>query len=399
MNKYKFKIRNPEGKILREVIYGESIDDVKKLLEKSNNKVLRLKLLKKDKTFLTPRVNYEQLATFTKKLSLMLQSGVALIDALTNIEESMKQTYWRIAIHQICKDLQIGINFSKTLENYPSLFPKLFIMMVKVSEVVGNLGDVMDYLSSYYLKEYRLKQKLRNSLMYPIILIVVTVIIFLALIFVVIPKFEDIFKNLNVDSIPTLTKIIFGVSSFIRHYYLLLLLGIVSVIFVFYLLLKSNSMFKDRMKLKLPVIKTYNKWLIISRFTRSLSMMYTKGISLTDAFIESSIIINNKYLLEKLNNVSENVHRGVSLSKALIKIKFFPSLFIELITVGEKSNKVGDILVTLSDYYEKEAENRLNKISQTIEPIIIIFISLVVMLVVLSIFVPMFGMMDQIMEV
>ena len=156
MNKYKFKIRNPEGKILREVIYGESIEDVKKLLEKSNNKVLRLKLLKKDKTFLTPRVNYEQLATFTKKLSLMLQSGVALIDALTNIEESMKQTYWRIAIHQICKDLQIGINFSKTLENYPSLFPKLFIMMVKVSEVVGNLGDVMDYLSSYYLKEYRL---------------------------------------------------------------------------------------------------------------------------------------------------------------------------------------------------------------------------------------------------
>lgn len=400
MNKYKFKIKTQEGKIIREIIYGESIDDVQKLFEKSYCKLLRIKLIKKEKSFINPKVNYEYLATFSKKLSLMLQSGVSLLDALSNIQNSLKQTYWKIALGQICKEIQKGVSFSKSLEKYPNIFPKLFVMMIKVAEVVGNLGDVMEYLSKFYIKEYRLRQKVRSSLLYPSILVCLTIIILLALIFLIIPKFEDIIKNLNNNELPLITKIIFSSSKFIRDYYLYLLLGITSTLFIIYLYFKfNNNYLKDTLKIKLPIIKTYNKWLIISRFARSVSMMYNKGISLIDSIIESSIIINNKYIRNKLNKVIENVHKGVTLSHALENIKFFPNLFIELINVGEKSNKVGDILETLSNYYEEEAENRISKLTQTLEPIIIIFISLIVMLVILSIFIPMFSMMDNLLEV
>lgn len=400
MNKYKYKIKTPSGEIIKDIMYANSYDDLEKLINSTGSILLSVRKHKKPKDILVKKIKSDKLAVFSDKISIMLKSGLSLINSINVIYENTNDKKFKFILLEISKELQKGISFSNCLNKFNDYFPNLFIMMIKVSELSGNLSEVMEYLSKYYMKDYQIKQKVRSSMVYPIILFIVTIIVFFALVFFVIPQFENNFINLSSSDIPKITKIVFSTSSFIRRNIIWILLCILLMILTISILSNmKNNYIKDYLKLKVPIFGKINSWVITSKFTRSLSMMYGSGIDLSTALEETIKIIDNVYLKKKLDNVLDNILKGKSISRSLSEINFFPSMMIEMLSIGENTNKLGSVLKSLSDYYNNESDNMIGKLTQFLEPFIIIFVASIISIVVIAIFMPMFGMMDSIMEV
>lgn len=400
MDKYKYKIKTSSGDIVKDIMYAENIDELNRLISSTGSTLISYKKYTPKKEIFVRKIKSEKLGILCQQLSIMMRSGLSIVKSISTILDSISDAYLKKVLLEIVKDLQMGVNFSSCLEKYSDYFPNLFIMMIRVAEISGNMIEVLEYLRKYYMNEHTLKQKVVSSMIYPIILFSVTIIIFFALMLFIIPQFETTFLNISSSDMPFITKIIFGLSHFFRNYLLIILLVIlVLVLILLFFINKKNSKFKDWLKLKTPIIGKINKWVITSRFIRSLSMMYHNGISLTDAFVESSKIINNKCLKDKMDNVINNIMKGRSIALSLREIKFFPTMFVEMIAIGENTNHIGEVFKVLADYYDSESDASISKITSFLEPVIIIIIAIIVSLVIIAIFIPMFSMMDSVMEV
>ncbi len=378
----------------------KNLDEFNYIVKQSRIKLLNYKIIRKNNLFSKKQLSPLELSNFANKVSLLLKSGLSLDKIMKIVKLSVKKKYFKKIIDNIESKLQLGIRFSEALESNQNIFPPLFIAMVKTADKVGNLSDVMDYLAKYYAKEHKLKQKLSTSLIYPTILCIVGILIFFLLITFVIPKFENILMSMNAEDIPLFTKFIFSFSNFIKNN-----IGFIAIVLFilfitcYFLLKKKKSHVKDYLKIKLPIMKKINTTLIVSQFARSMVILYKNGLSLFEAFKESSGLINNNYIKNKLKSAVQNLLKGNSLSKSLAKINFFPKLMIEMIEVGEQTNSLERILGNISDYYEDEANLTLKRFSQLIEPSIIISMAIIVCLVVMAIFIPMFNVMDGFIEV
>lgn len=336
------------------------------------------------------------LSNFIENIEVMLKSGVSLLNALKTFNESYHHYLLNKIIKKVINDIQMGMSFSSSIEKYKDYFPDLFIMMIKTAEETGNLISTLTYLKNYYYKDHQIKQKIKGALIYPIMLLVIMTIIVLALMFFIVPKFEEVFEGLNIDEIPKLTSVIFSVSSFVRNHFLIIVLGIL----IIYLILKVINRYKshtlfDFLKVKLIIINKIENISITSKFTRSLSMMYLSGIPLFVALEKTINLINNRYVKKKLMKVATRVYQGQNISGALSDINYFPSMMIEMLKIGEESNNLGNVLSRMSDYYDLEAENRIGKVAKSVEPLIIVVMAVVVSLVVLAVFLPMFKIMNE----
>lgn len=400
MEKYVYKIKTPTGEVIKDIMYASSYDDLNKLISSTGSTLISCRKYKKKKEILVKKIRSDTLALFCQKISIMLASGITLIESIKIINDNITDKKLKFILNEVVKDLQMGSSFYSAVEKYDEYFPRLFKMMIKVSEISGKTSEIMDYLSNFYMKEYRIKQKVRSSMIYPIILFIVSIIVFLALIFLVIPQFENTFVNLSSSKIPKVTTVVFNTARFIRVNFIYILLVILFLVLVISILINlKNSYIKDYLKLKIPIFGKINSYVITSTFTRSIAMMYLGGISLSSAFEETIKIIDNLYLKKKLESVLNNILKGKSLALSLKEIKFFPVMMIEMLSIGENSNKLSHVLKQLSDYYDNESDTAISKMTQFIEPFIIIFVALIISIVILAIFMPMFGMMDSIMEV
>lgn len=336
------------------------------------------------------------LSNFSENMEVMLNSGVSLPNALKTFNENYRNYQLNIIIKKVINDIKMGLSLSSSLDKFSRYFPNLFLTMIKTAEVSGNLVNTFAYLKNYYYKDYHIKQKMKSALIYPAVLLIVMIIIVLALMFFIIPKFEEVFKSLNVDEVPQITKVIFKISWLVRNHFI----EIVLIILGFYLLIKLLNRFKshlfiDYLKTKILFFKNIEKISITSMFTRALSMMYLSGIPLFVALEKAIELVGNRYIKKKLKKASIRVYQGQNIAGAIEEIDYFPTMMIEMLKIGEESNNLGNILKRMSEYYDLEAENRVNKVAKSIEPAIIILMAAVVCLVVLAVFLPMFKIMDE----
>lgn len=396
----KYRAFSKNNEVDKGIIEVNDIDDLRILLKNRGLELIKYKEIRPKRKLFYRKLSLIELSNFSNKLSLLLKTGLSLDKSLFVIKTTIKNNELKDSIDVMIEKLNLGISFSTILREYDYLFPELFISLIKVSEKVGRLGETLDYLSLYYHKEYKLKQKLNSSMVYPMILGCMTVIIFFVLILFVIPKFESIFYSMNIQEIPLITQYIFKISKFVKKYYIYLIMGIlIFYIIIRLVLMKKNSMLKDWLKVNFPIIKKINMIIIVSRFARSMSLLYSNGVPIFQAYNDSVKIINNKYLKKKMHIASEHMKRGVSITNSLRKVRIFPNLMVELLDIGEQTNSLSEILNKISDHYEHETDSLLTKITQLIEPLIIVLIALVICIVVISIFLPMFGIMNQITEV
>jgi type IV pilus assembly protein PilC len=289
--------------------------------------------------------------------------------------------------------MQMGNSIEQSFLNTKS-FSSFFINMVKAGEVSGNLDKIFNNLSDYYDKENKLKSKIINMLIYPIILTITSVVITLFIIIFIIPNFQKIFDSNGVQA-PTYTKIIINISTFIRDnlFYLLIILAIISI-FIYHKI-KNDKHLRETL-FNISHIGELIKVIVSLKFSRSLYILLSSGVQIIEALEISSDILESEYIKERMEISIEYVNRGNSIGNSLELSNIFPALFISMIKIGEESGRLESILNVINKYYENELDLKIEKFMSYVQPTIIIFLGLIIGVIVISMVMPMFDIINAI---
>lgn len=393
----KYKAKNQDNKKVKGMVKVQNIEVFNTLITNANLTLISYKEIKKKLIVFEEKISYLELANFSKKLSLLLSTKISLDRALEIINKTTPHGRLKTLTLMMAKEIKKGNPMSLVLMECNNYFPRFFISMIKISETNGSLAETLNYLNNYYRTLHLSKQKIIGSLIYPSILSIFTILITILLLFVIIPRFKQIYDSMNIVKIPKITQIIFNLSSFCLNNYLWIILSICLIILIIILIAnQKENLMMDKIRLKLPIHKKIIMPLIYTKLMYALWMIKSRGGNLVDGLIMVKDVINNKVIKKKLEIIHEDLKCGKYLSTSMEKVKVFTPMITDLIKIGEKTNSIEETLKILGEYYENESKELLNRLSQFIEPIIIVLIAIIVGVIILSVFLPMFGVMDQI---
>lgn len=393
----KYKAKNQDNKKVKGMVKVQNIEVFNTLITNANLTLISYKEVKKKLIVFEEKISYLELANFSKKLSLLLSTKISLDRALEIINKTTPHGRLKMLTLMMAKEIKKGNPMSLVLMDCNNYFPKFFISMIKISETNGSLAETLNYLNNYYRTLHLSKQKIIGSLIYPSILSIFTILITILLLFVIIPRFKQIYDSMNIVKIPKITQIIFNLSSFCLNNYLWIILSICLIVLIIILIAnQKENLMMDKIRLKLPIHKKIIMPLLYTKLMYALWMIKSRGGNLVDGLIMVKDVINNKVIKKKLEIIHEDLKCGKYLSTSMEKVKVFTPMITDLIKIGEKTNSIEETLKILGEYYENESKELLNRLSQFIEPIIIVLIAIIVGVIILSVFLPMFGVMDQI---
>lgn len=343
------------------------------------------------------KLKTKELSITCRQLSSMMTSGLTLMKSLDILYKQQENKVSRACWQAIYEDVQKGQSFSDALKAQAGVFPDFFVSMVNAGESSGTLDTVMSRMSDHYAKENKLKNKVRGALIYPIILLCVSLLVVTGLFTFIMPKFKDLFGD---RKMPTLTEVMLGISSFITTKWYIVIIIIGAIIFgVIYCFRQPEIRRKiDRHIIKSKMIGKLVTKVYTGRFARSLSSLYSSGIPMVEAIERSAAVLGNLYITEQFVQVVDDVKQGGSLSNAIQKTEIFEPMFCSMIFVGEESGTLDDILAKTADFYEEESESAIGKLVSMIDPILIIFLGVIIALVVLSIYPAMQSVGDVVSE-
>lgn len=329
------------------------------------------------------RPDVSHLPSITRQLSTLLSSGVTLMEALSSISEENKG-FWRNMLVNIKERIAGGASLSKALEEYKDVFPEFYINMVAAGEASGNLDRVLNNLSDFLEAQDNLKSKVRASMIYPVFMVCVGFIVLSFLFTFVIPKITKIFKDTE-SALPFITVVLITISDIFQNYWWILIGLFFGGIFGFNRLKQKNRLFIDRLIFRLPgnIIQS----LYFGRFTRTLSFLLEGGLPVLKALELAGRSVGNKLIELRIIDAGKKVAEGARLSASL---EGFPPVLLQLITTGERSGRLIEVLRKAADSYEEEFSRRVHKALSLLEPVMILSMGLIVGFIVLAVLLPIF---------
>ena len=343
----------------------------------------------------TGKVTLVELTAFCRQFSIMLSSGIQVLDCLDILKMQSYTAYFKSIITVIADDVRAGDMLSDALEKHKKVFPEFFISMCHVGEASGKLEMVFISLANYYESDAAIRRKAKSALTYPSILLIMTVgIVFLMLAFVV-PTFKDVLADLEV--VPTgFTAVVYSVSDFLVAYWKVILVGVIFIGIAIFLFLstKTGKNTFDIFKIKAPLIGKITIELITARFARAFSILLSSGMDLASALDVCSVILGNHYLEEKFKEASDEVRRGVTLTNAFRKYNLFPDMLIQMIMIAESTNTLEEVLGRSCGYFDEQVEVSLSSITTKIEPIMLVVMGAVIGSLFLAVYSPMLSIMN-----
>jgi len=325
------------------------------------------------------KVSLRDKVVISRQLSTMINAGLPISQSLKTLEEQTSKKSVKKMLEQVYSNVEGGSRLADSLARFPKLFSPLDIAIIAAGESSGNLDKALARLADQLEKQQSLVRKIRSALIYPIILIVVAIVFLFAMSIYVVPQMESLYKDFGKD-LPTPTKIMVGISSFMRSYGAFVIIFIIALSFVLRILAKRPAGRKvwDTIKIKTPIIKILLTKLYIARLTRTLAGLISSGVALLDALHITSEAIGNVNYQESLEEIREKVKSGVSLSDAIKKDEIFPPVVPQMIAVGEKTGEMDSMLNNLADYYEEEVDTAVKNITELIMPFAIIILGLLI---------------------
>jgi type IV pilus assembly protein PilC len=378
---------------------GEVIADSKEnaiiKLKKQNINVLSIKQSAPpvELDFLN-KVKPKDIMIMTKQLSIMLNAGIPIVSAFNILIEQIKHPKLKKIIRSIKENVEAGSSFSNALKEYKDIFSDLYINMVESGEASGNLDVVLQRLVITMEKDLELKRKLKGALIYPTMVSIVAVGVIALILTFVIPTFSKMYADSGMQ-LPLLTRMVIGASNFLRDYIIIILLMLAIIIGAFVIAKKKSIKFRtyiDSVLLKLPLLGTLILKTSIARFSSILSMLTAGGVSILEAIDIGAKTSGNLIIENALNKVKESVKEGSNLSDPVSKAGIFPDMVSQMISVGEETGKLEDMLVKVSQYYEEEVDNSVKNLTTMLEPIIIVFLGVIVGTLVIAMYLPIFKM-------
>lgn len=335
----------------------------------------------------------KDLSIFCRQFATMLQAGIGIVKCLDILEKQSTHQGLKNACGEMMTSVQKGNLLSNAMAEHRELFPQLLIQMVVAGEASGNLDVVMDRLAMTYEKEAKIENKMGTAMTYPIVLLVTLVIITAVILVFVLPKFTAMFEQSGQD-LPVPTKILIGMSDFLIERWYIVLIAIVVIIILIKQTLSRDEGQRvfDGFKIKAPIIGEQFRMIVTSRFTRTLATLLSSGIGLLEAISIVGRVVGNKEVEHRLDNASEDIKKGIALSRAINDVDVFPPMVVSMIKIGEESGSLDTVLEKTADYYDEELDTAIQRLVGLMEPAMILVMGVVVAFVVISIALPMFGM-------
>jgi len=342
------------------------------------------------------RVKADALAMFTKQLSGLINAGLPLMRCLAILTEQTENKKLQTALVAVQADVEAGAAFSVALARQPKIFPPLMISIVKVGETGGFLGQSLTSLAETYQGEAELHNKIRSATTYPIIVFCIAIAGMISMVTFVVPVFENMFKNIG-GALPLPTQILVLIShNMIWILPLLVVLVVVAVgLWIRYRETDGYRRRVDPLKLKLPVFGPLNTKIAVARFSRNLSMMLEAGVPLIQALSIVGQASHNWVIERAVERVQDSVRQGRSFAAPLAKANVFPPMVAQMVSVGEESGTLSDMLRSIAEYYESEVETATEQLTAAIEPILIVGIGILIGGMVISLYLPIFTLYGQ----
>ena len=332
---------------------------------------------------------------FLTQLSTYLKAGIPLIEALKILSRQYaKNKSYQKVFRKMIYDLSMGESFSTALENAGSTFPRLLINMIKSSELTGELPDTLDHMANYYTETHKTKQQMITAITYPAIVFTLTIAVFIFMMLFIVPKFVDIYDSMDNVAIPGITQAMLKLSNFLKANVLLLLLGVVVIIVIFIYLYKNIKSFRSfiqTMVMNLPVFGNIIKYNEVTIFTQTLGTLLSHNVFITDSMEILNKITNNEIYKKIILDTISNIAKGDKISTAF-EHWAFPVPAYEMIVTGERTGQLPEMMEKVGEYYQELHRNEVARIKTFLEPILIIFLTALVGVIVLSIVMPMFNM-------
>ncbi|MBR1816887.1 MAG: type II secretion system F family protein [Lachnospiraceae bacterium] len=395
MVRYKYKAQDEEGKVISGVLTANDEYELHDKLKQDNKLLIESKAVNENRNI--KRIKSDAISDFARNIGELTGAGVSLVKALKIIseDESIKPREQEIYA-SILKLVRSGISLSDAMLEQGDAFPPLFINMIKSAETSGNLDKIALQMAGHYDKEYRLNQKVKSSMTYPKILSVLIVIVVAIIMGYVIPQFDDLFSKM--ESLPASTTIMLGISNFVKNkwYVILIVAAVCYIAFKIIFSIPKVKYLKDKLELHLPVIGKLRKVIYTARFARTLSSLYSAGISILNCLMIARSTIGNSYIEKQFDQVIADVKAGSNLSEAIDKVDGFTKKLSSSVMVGEETGALESMLVSTANQMEYDSEIALNKLVSYLEPTMIVFMAVIVGFIIISVIQPIYGSYAQI---
>jgi type IV pilus assembly protein PilC len=340
------------------------------------------------------RITAKEISVFSRQLATMLKSGVPLVTSFQIIAGGVKNPRMRIMVDKIRAEVESGGSLFEALSAHPVQFDELYTNLIKAGESAGVLDTILDEIATYKERIESIKGKIKKALYYPIAVIGVAVIVSSILLVYVIPQFENIFASFG-SSLPTFTQVIIDASRWLRSNGLFVLFGTITAITAFIMAKKRSTRFAhgiDRFSLKLPIVGDILEKSAIARFCRTLAITFAAGVPLVDALKIVSGATGNAVFNDAASRIREDVAVGHQLQLAMQQTNVFPNMVIQMAAIGEEAGSLDEMLIKVAEAYEEEVNNSVDALSSLLEPVIIVFIGVVVGGMVVAMYLPIFKM-------
>lgn len=357
----------------------------------------RIDTAARDVSNVSKKIKLKPLAIFCRQFSTLINAGITAIKALDILYQQAEDKILKESIGRVYEAVQKGEAMSDAFRKQGEAFPELFINMIMTGESSGNLDQVLIRMADHYEKENKMKNKIKGAMIYPMVLGILTVAVVILMLVVVLPSFIGVIES-GGGEIPLPTRILLDLSGFIQRFWWLLG-GVIILLVIGWRGFKRSEkghLWWDGFKLNMPIVGKSLRMIYSARFARTLSTLVSSGLQMLSAIEITARVIGNKLIHDRLLLVTEDIRKGVQLSTAIRNTDQFPAMIYNMISVGEESGLLDDILGKTAAFYDEESDAAIGRLVGLLEPLMIIFMAIIIGFIVISIALPMFSMYGNI---
>jgi type IV pilus assembly protein PilC len=342
-------------------------------------------------------VKLSEISRFTRQLAAMTSAGLPLVQCLDILASQTENPALGKTVQQISGDIQVGSTLADAMGKHPKIFNQLFCNMVSAGEASGNLDGVLVRLAEYQEKAEALRRKIKTAMTYPVIVGVVAVAVSIIMLTFIVPTFARMFIDAG-GELPLPTRIVMGISDFMRSYLVFMLIGATGALIALQQYYKTDNgkLTIDNIKLKLPVFGDLERKSAVSRFSQTLSTLLSSGVTIIEALTITSRTSGNKVIEKGLQRTLEKITGGLSIAEPLKDTGVFPPMVIQMISVGEKTGDLAEMLSKIAEFYKEEVDAAVDALTSIIEPIMICFLGAGIGGMLISLYLPIFSMMNTV---
>lgn len=339
------------------------------------------------------KIKLMEVTVFTRQLSSMLAAGLPLVTALEALQDQSENPVFSIIIRDVKNDVSSGSSFSQAVKKFPKAFPNMFTSMVEAGEASGALADIMSRVASYFEDSVKLTKKVKGALTYPVAVLILAAILVQVLLVMVVPVFADMFADFD-QELPAPTQFLIDLSAFMKSNIVFVIIGAIAFWYLLQTLIVTpkGRRAKDVVLGKLPIVGNLRRKVSVSRFCRTYAILLRSGVPILRSLEICASASNNTYIEAACASISRQISQGGQLSEVVADTPYFPSMVKHMAKAGEQTGNIDGMMSKIADFYDNEVENIVNSLTSLMEPLLIMFLGIVIGGIVMAMFAPIFEM-------